>query len=36
MNWLVEKCGLGEQIIDLRTKGIMDFFEEHRKPPTIQ
>lgn len=36
MNWLVEKCGLGEQVIDQRTKEIIDFFEQHRRPPIIQ
>jgi hypothetical protein len=36
MNWLTEKCGLGEQLIELRTKEIIAFFDEHRKPSTIQ
>lgn len=36
MNWLIEKCGLGEELIELRTKEIIAFFEQHQKPPTIQ
>jgi hypothetical protein len=35
LNWLIEKCGLGEELIERRSKRIDDFFGRKRERPQI-